>query len=391
MTYQQPGSYDWGAPAQPAAQPVPQPTAPMPTAPKESKGIPAPMKPILAILGVIALVFAGLWVFQKVRPEPVGPLGWDEATLASKLDGGQLTNCDLGNDFYDSVGIHDVKVGDHNCTGVIHSADGSDISATVYTAQGPNGELQSPKDTELVGWKESADANKYVPESLDALEKDTHGSGARCQMAGNKPMLKSLWLSVNGPCEALYPAARQLDNLQTQYDWERSDHGLFDFSKPEYHEVNATSPSVEAAVYKQAKDEAKQLGDPMAVVDTANEGSTFAVTGGKVSLENENSDALTVCVDAEFKLGREVHSSYSFNMPSTVVALFPNGQRVNLDRKQGHIRMKPGETAQANYCSYFTPEVDANEFVAFVNDEDGEHATWVIDGARSGGGKTQGA
>ena len=375
MTNPQSGHYDWGAPAQAAA----------PAAPERKGGIPGPLKPILAILGVILLLLAGLWVFQKARPAPLGPLGWDEATLASKLDGGQIRDCDLGADFYDSVGIHNVK----NCSGTITTADGHEIKASLYTEQGPNGETTSPSDAELIGWKQSADVDTYLPMNLDELVEKATGSGARCQMASNKPMLEKVWLMVDGPCEALYPAARQLSNLQTQYDWQRTDHGLFDFSRPDYLEVNPASPSIEAAVYKQGKDEAKPLGEPLAVVDPNNEGSVFAVTGGQVVSGDRPSDSSKVCIDATFTLGREVNASSRFRMPSTYVAIFPGGQRVKLEREQYNVSLKQGETTDdLRYCGYYVAELQSDEFVAFANDKNGAHATWLV---QTNAGGTEGA
>lgn len=375
MTNPQSGHYDWGAPAQ-------TPAPAQPAAKPERSGA---LKPILAVLGVVLLLLAGLWVFQKVRPAPVGPLGWDEATLESKLDAGQIRDCNLGADFYDSVGIRNVE----NCTGTITTAEGYEIRASIYTEQGPNGETTSPSDPELIGWKQSADAGTYVPETLDALVDQTTGSGTRCQMASSKPMLEKVWMMVDGPCEALYPAARQLSNLQTQYDWQRTDHGMFDFSRPDYLEVSPATPSVEAAVYKQGKDEAKPLGEPLAVVDPNNEGSVFAVTGGEVFYGDRPADGSKVCIDATFTLGREISDSSRFRMPSTYVAVFPGGQRVDLDREQSRVRLKQGETADdLRYCGNFVAELKSDEFVAFADDKNGDYATWLV---QTTAGGTEGA
>ena len=381
MTQQNPGSYNWGAPgpANGAGQPQlqqAQPQQPQFNKPAGSGGVPMILKVALTILVVLALVFAGLWIFQKLRPSPTGPLGWDEDTLVSKLDGGQLAECELGSDFYDSVGVKDVETKDYECTGTAASADGSDFEVTLNTSSEASDNGKSPKDADLSAWKESADGFD-VPEEVQDLAVDTYGQGQKCTMSSSQPMFKKVKLSTNGPCEALYPMARQLNNLQTQYDWERTDHGMFDFDSPDFLEVQASPQSLVVPVYTQAKEEAKAFGDKLEVKDGDYDGTTFTITGGNIA----GGQSAEVCVVGDVQLGRKTDEhSYNFNLPNRLVALFPNGQRVSLSAQDYSIRLEEGESKKGlRYCSSYTPEVASNEFVVFVGDSSGgPHATWVI-------------
>ena len=390
MTQQNPGSYNWGAPspANGAGQPQPaqpaqpgQPQQPQFNKPAGSGGVPTILKVALTILVVLALAFAGLWIFQKLRPSPTGPLGWDEETLVSKLDGGQLDECELGSDFFDSVGVKDVAKDSYECTGTTASADGSDFEVTLNTSSEASSDGKSPKDADLSAWKESADGFD-VPDEVQDLAVDTYGPGQKCTMSSSQPMFKKVKLSTNGPCAALYPMARQLNNLQTQYDWERTDHGMFDFDSPEFLEVKAEPQSLVVPVYKQAKEEAKAFGDKLEIEDDDYEGTTFTITGGNIA----GSQSPEVCVVGDVQLGKKTGEyAYNFHLPNRYVALFPNGQRVSLNAKDYPIRLKEGESKKGlRFCSSYTPEVASSEFVIFVGDSTGgPHATWVI---QDGGG-----
>ena len=83
------GSYNWGGATGVNA------TAPQP---KRKAGLPGLVKILLAIVAVVIVALASVWFLQKQRPAQNGPLGWDDATLASKLDAGKLQDCDLGDD-----------------------------------------------------------------------------------------------------------------------------------------------------------------------------------------------------------------------------------------------------------------------------------------------------
>lgn len=391
-----PGGYDWGAPApqpEPAgstaynAQPTTQSTTqtwsqtsqqPEPQRqPSESARLPNPVKILLAILAVTALLLSGLFIFQKVRSTPLGPLGWDEATLESKLDGGKITNCDLSQDFYDSVGVTDVRVEEGYCTGVAKTADGKDIRVTLYTENGPEGEATSPNDPELIGWKQTKDPAEGIPDSLDDLP-NSDGSGYRCQMYSSQPMLKGTWMSASAPCEVLYPMARQLHNLQEQYDFSRKDHGLFDFSRPNYLDVEPVTPTVQADLFKEAVDAAVPLGEGMPVDSVYHDGSMMAVDGGSVE-DAEDGDGKRVCITTSFTLGERSQSYVPyFETPDAYVAIFPSGQRVELLEEYGRISLHPGDTrSDLHYCSNFTPGITSDSFVAYIADEEG-WMTWVV-------------
>lgn len=378
MTQQNPGSYNWGVPTPAYGAGPPQPMPPQQPLNTQSakRGLPTTLKVLLTLLAVLALAFAGLWIFQKLRPSPTGPLGWDETTLSSKLEAGKLTECELGTDFYDSVGIKDVEKDYEECIGTATSSDGAEFTVTLDASASPSGNGKAPKDAELTGWKESTDSSS-VPDEVKDLANDSYGRGQQCTMSSSKPMLQKVELSTNGPCEALYPVARQLNNLQTQYDWERTSHGMFDFGSPEFLEVKAEPQSLVVPVFKQAKDEARGFGDTLEIKDPDYEGTTFTITDGNIS----SGSSPRVCAEGEVTLGRNTNEgAYRFNLPDTYVALFPNGQRLQLNAEDYPVRMQEGETKGGlRFCSSYTPEVMSKEFVVFVGSSpDDEYATWVV-------------
>lgn len=364
------GSYNWGGTTAVNA------TAPQP---KRKAGLPGLVKILLAIVAVVIVALASVWFLQKQRPAQNGPLGWDDATLASKLDAGKLQDCDLGDDFYESVGLRDIVFKQGACEGKAKDADGNEFPVRIHTEGGPNGDVAAAGDEALVGWKQSADPAGHIPATLHDVT--SSGDGMRCQMAGNKPILGNFWLAADGPCEALYPVARQITNLQTQYDWSRTDHSLFDFSSPDYLEVNPATPKVETDLYKQAKEAALPLGETFEVDDSDYNGSTFTINGGDVDYAKNSK----VCVDGTFTLGQKADRyTYGFNMPRTPIALFPNGQRVPLyDEDHRSYTLKEGESQDLRLCGNdFDADMESNSFAVLVED-DRDQYVWVIENAGS--------
>ncbi|MGY6462349.1 hypothetical protein ACXIUA_00185 [Corynebacterium sp. UMB8791] len=354
--------YDWGVPVQqPAAQPH---TA--------STSLRTPLIVVGAVVATIVVVLAGLWVFQAVRPAATSATGWDETQLRGFMEGGEITECDFGSDFYASAGVQRVVQKAGMCSGTVTSSDGHNVNIDVRTQYAPEGDAQTIGDPELVGWKETTDPEAFIPQTLKEL--DGEGRGMRCQLAGREPILRPIWITVDGPCQLAYPLARQLANLQTFYDFTRIDHGLFDFSRPQYLDVSAPTGEATSALYKDAKQSSIPRENSVALRDAHYDGNTFQISGATITGDG---DQQKVCATGTFTLGYARGSWYSrFDLPS-LVALFPSGYRVEL-YFYDHIRLSEGASTSLEMCGELSTPQDSTEF-AVVPLSAKQPGAWIID------------
>lgn len=359
------------APAQPT--PPAQPAQPAQPPQPQRQGLPGVVRGFLILLAVVALLLAALWAFKAFRPAPAGPLGWDDETVASKLDAGRLRDCNLGEDFYASAGIHDVAKEDQTCSGFVTTAEGDEVRVELRTTKTQLPDPTATGDGELIGWKETKDPEKF--ESVDDQVFPQASNGMACFMASSSPMMSEAWLHAAGPCETLYPLARQLQNLQTQYDFSRTNHGLFDFSKPEFLEVEPASPDVTAKLFADAQGKAKAPGEQLLVDDDRFDNSTLTLKS--TELQRDGDASARACAVMDFTLGTRNGYANRFQIPGPLYAIFPNGQTVEMRMTEtGGYTLEEGETAAIEFCGDFEPEIRTERFLVHVAQVDGEDATW---------------
>ena len=338
-------NYDWGTPPNQFNQPKPtaQPTSPAQQTPNESNSAVAsqPKKSKGPLIGVgavaaVALVgFAGLSIFQNVRPTPAGPLGWSDEDLASALPQGKITNCEVTPEFWDSVGVKKVSAvdGDTDCIGWIPVAGGGELKLQINSSGSlsPDDSSESLSADGLQGWRKDLtnlrSFESYSPENM-------------CTYFSDNYIFKGS-LRVDATCEGLDPIARQIQNIQLQDDFARADHGLFDFSSPEYLEVAPSPVRVTSDYYESTAGTELQEGESAPVDDDDFEGSTIAFRGLRDTSEE-------VCADMNFTLGREVQSSSYFTIPDLAVVL-PTGEPIPL-YKEDSLRLNEGESSDISFC-----------------------------------------
>lgn len=398
--------YDWGVPSQPNNGPAQQPGGGNqqfgpPQQPQQTQqtwpgqqGQPGQQPPqgsggsstkklkpwlytIVAILVIAAVVYAGLWIYQSVRGTDKGPLGWDNEQIAKHVSGSKLSDCDLGDEFFGSVGIKDVEVsGDETtCKGWYETTGGGEVLVTMEIEDSKS-DVSEPSDSVsltrdgLRGWSAEEESSDSISVGTEPAEKCTYYSTSGLFLGT---------LSVPASCGALKPLASQLSNLDIQDREATESRDVWDFSSPEYLEVSAQPVEVASPLWKKVGKEPAELGDAQKVEDEDYSGSTITMQ----KIEPSDSE---VCAEATFKLGRETSRySSSFEVPTMHIVL-PTGSAFEMDRDPSSLRMKEGETVKLTYCGDINDSEDmgyrgGKGYVVGDLDYDGEsdNSTWEFD------------
>ena len=369
--------YDWGVPSQPANGPAQQPAgngAPPPQGPQGPHGGPGPQGPVggqppqgqqdkprknlkpwaftaLAVVVIAALVYAGLWIYQSTRGTEKGPLGWDNEQIAKHVSKNKLADCDLGEEFWNSVGLKDVQVSgdEETCQGWYETADGGEVLVTMEIDSSSSG-VSVPDDSVslssdgLRGWTaQEKSEDGYL--STEPTEKCTYYS---------KSGLFVGTLSTPATCGALKPLASQLTNLDIQDREATASKDLTDFDSPEDLPVNVEPVEVSSPRWEKLGKHVAKTGEAQKVRDDG-------YSGSKITVDKIDVDKAQVCADATFRLGRETDRfAFQFHVPDMRV-VFPTGSALKLDRDPERLRLKEGATKKLSYCG----DLEDAEYVGY--------------------------
>lgn len=338
-------------------------TAPEP-APKKSK-----LKPIIiavvSLLAVAALVWGGLMIYKSTKSIDAGPLGWDEETLNDKLSGGNVKDCDLGDDFYASVGVSDLEVFDEpesgasRCEGWVSVLNGHVKVGFDTGKELPTSNMKKTQQDGLSEWRESTDPFEAA---ADPESHSGYGSNARCYMTSRNGRLNKVRLEAAASCDVLYPLAKQLTNIAIQSEALEQERGVFDNTQPTYLDVTPGVATVMSPGYKKFLEDTQSMGESSKVADDDYTGSTFKIesVGFDPATYSEHSQSEELCVYTKFVLGKKNEEYASkFEVPD-LIAYFPNGQATNFSPDERYFRLQEGESKNLTYCS----TVDTEKFVS---------------------------
>lgn len=342
---------------QPAGQPVVE--APAQRKERNTAGI-----VVGSALGAIVVVFGGLMAFQQTRDVPQGPLGWSDNEVKEFFEAGELKTCNLGDEFYDSVGIRNVDWGVGGCEGLIDSEEGFPFIVTFDPHTRPDGAFEPDIHHHEWMYREAA-----VPSTLDSVTY-TSKRGAKCVMVSNRKEYEEVSITVDGPCEAAWPLVTQLDNLAVQHQFATDGKGVFSFSDSEYRDVNTQPVSAAVDVYRQAREAAMAPGETVEVPEDEFDGSQFTIT-------NAWFDDRTLRYEAAFTLGsKHTPGTSTFELPNEFVAMYPNGDQVALisdasfSLDVGATETFEGESERSTYSW--------EEFVLIGTNTDGTKVVWAF-------------
>lgn len=328
-----PGHNPFGGGQQPPPPPQYQWGAPPPHAPPPSQRT-SGGNTVLVVVGILLLVIVAAGVatyWWLTRPTPPGPLGWNEDTLAQYVDNDMIATCDLGEEFYNSVGISDVTVDGSVCEGWTVSPDGQP-SYRVHVEVSRNG-WQLDSDDAIVSSPSEPLEPHWEQYELDTAE--WIDSFAVCSMTAKDRATSSVVVESNGPCESLYPVAAQLTNLGLQIEGDN----------PDYLAVPAQDYQARSEDYHRVLAEAQEVGggNQQGWVDRFGNPNIINIVG--VSFEDDG----TVCATMDFTLGLNP-SSASFDVPE-LLFWAPNTTLFVGSRGEANLRMGEGDTETLTQCT----------------------------------------
>lgn len=337
-------SYDWGLP-HPGSQPTPSATT------KKRRRI---LPPLIVVL-IVALVAVGAFVALNTfaRPSSTGPLGWDEETVSHYFDYDELADCDLGGEFFTSVGLKEMapENGDDSspCEGWTAAPDGQPSLNVSFSTAASEGVDDSATPVDTPGLEEWGEIQREA--TIGSLYS---GNSATCSLSTDEPGLENVALRTVGPCESLYPLAQQLTNLARQNEFILDDPGFFDREeRPEYVEVATLEYDVYGDDWQEATEDSLALGESVTINERTFVGSQFAVN--EIILPESTDDTAEACVDTTYTLGTNSSNwSNRFNLPDLVLYL-PDGSHSELSSPRGRLTLQEGESADVTYCGELPP------------------------------------
>ncbi|MDO5669821.1 MAG: hypothetical protein Q4G50_07440 [Corynebacterium sp.] len=197
-------SYDWGIPQ---TQPAP--------VKKRRRGL-------IAVLALIVVAIVAAITFLVLPTVLRTPAGLSASQMRGAFQDGQLTDCDLGEEFYRTAGITNLSTGDDGCAGEL-PREGGAAQVIVITEKLEVIELldATPSDPELTLWKQG-----QAPVFTQAAA-ETPAEPDMCTLAATDGPLRGVSIQTDANCEALYPLARHLINAAR---WIQSQEGFGRFN-----------------------------------------------------------------------------------------------------------------------------------------------------------------
>ncbi|AWB83273.1 hypothetical protein [Corynebacterium liangguodongii] len=332
---------------------------------------------IVAVVAVVVTVIA----IRHVWPGAKGPLGWDDEEVARVFAGDRIGTCDLGEEFYASIGISDVSLDAENnlCTGYATSAG---VKAPIVVAMdntAAKGNLQ-PAPAALTGeGLEGWMASEQRPEAPEDPTKFFYDrDGLVCVMYSEAYALEGLTLGTPAGCDTLRPLAVQLNNLASQHESTRS-----------YTDPGSTVLALSNDVYDPLSGSALAAGATAELELDDHDKSTMTITS--VSAKEEQ-QSIRYCANATVTMGdydaaakkwlSETKKTpgvgsaesgvgdrdFSPSAPNVVLTL-PDGTRLNMSYKsQDFLSAEPGSQAPVEYCaSVARPAISGGEVIVSTN------------------------
>ncbi|MDO5669822.1 MAG: hypothetical protein Q4G50_07445 [Corynebacterium sp.] len=203
-------TYDWGIPQ---SQPAPEK--------KRRRGL-------IAVLALIVVIIVAAITFLVLPTMLRMPAGLSASQMRGAFQDGQLTDCDLGEDFYRTAGITNLSTSDEGCEGIID--DGEKQARVLIVVE----ELKvielldaTPTDPELTLWKQGR---------APLLTQATAESDM-CTLATTDGLLRGVNIQTDANCEALYPLARQLINAARWFQSQEGFGRFNPFAAPDYLDI----------------------------------------------------------------------------------------------------------------------------------------------------------
>ncbi|MDH2455569.1 hypothetical protein QDW14_03630 [Corynebacterium bovis] len=316
----------------------------------QQKRVIALVAAVLAAVVVAALAFV---VVRKVTEEkPTGPLGWsDEETMSHFIGAGFLQDCNFGDDAYATMGIHDVEVSKdgETCEGYVRSGDDGPEAAVKIKVSGKDyrydSDDSSPQDPDLSTWRKRSSGRSLGRSS----------SIKTCQYWGATGNLAPTYVETTGPCDAIDPAARFLQDLTAQRDWiaaaNRAKQGGGEFTVERPRNLRITPPTfrLEDDRWQEHLTDAKDQPSKETVDFMESRDSTFDLTEMSAT---RTEDGTKLCFAATFTLGEGVRDN-DWDLPELFIAL-PGASSYEVGPDWdivGDTTVRPGLTAQGRNCT----------------------------------------
>lgn len=207
-------TYDWGIPQ---TQPAP--------AKKTRRGL-------IAVLALIVVIIVTAITFLVLPTVLRTPAGLSASQMRGAFQDGQLTDCDLGEDFYRTAGITNLSAGDGGCEGTIN--DGEKQARVLIVVE--ETEIiefldTTPSDPELTHWKQGR-----APIFTQAVA-ETPEEPDMCTLAATDGPLRGVSIQTDANCEALYPLARNLINAARWFQSQDGFGRFYPFTTPDYLDI----------------------------------------------------------------------------------------------------------------------------------------------------------
>lgn len=324
---------------------------------------------VVSVVVALMLIFGGLTLWKQSREIPSPPLAVDVAALEAAFAKDKLATCDLGDEFWESVGVQDVEMIHSRCEGFIESVEGMRVPFTMSIKRDPTESTDFvPFEGTTNTWYHTTDPEQDQPGQLHAIGWG-YRDGMECRARSEAEALSHVWLTVTGgTCEPLEAVAAQLDNIAEQYEHRPGEKGLFNFDVPQYAAVNPTPPRAVSRYYQMAASEALAPGERIDVPNEFFPGSTFTFT-------DLHHDGDHLVYRAEFGLGVGTTGDRQFfDVPKDFVAIYPDGYTIPLyPIELGS--MPAGDTAVVENTSKYG-EPDGEGILLYARNTDGTYAIW---------------
>lgn len=291
-------------------------------------------RPLFAVLGVVVLVAAIGGVVALMQRDKISEV--DQAAVDNGFVDGTLVNCDLGEEFYESVAWNDVyqpHSGDDFCSGWVDTAEGDVLAEFYFGGEDLQGSVAGSR---IETWEEISSVDTKDP---------------WCMMISNDASLADVKLYVPTTCEPLHSLALKLSNLShivTGDEPSKEDDGAAN-----------TPVSIASPKYSMLLSDAHPLGTVKNVESEDLKGATLEPTSvevtpfGSAASPSETSE---ICVDAMFNVGAfKDNGSDKFKQPALGLVT-PSGRLTWLKYTGPNGKHSEFDDIPSTYCGTYTGE-----------------------------------
>lgn len=308
----------------------------------------------IVVIGVVAL--AGATFVSRD-----GADSFDDELIDRIFVNGELATCDLGESFYQRAGWTDIYMplaDDNYCSGWVETSEGDLAADIVLGNRYPNDFQSSPA---LEGWSEKH----------SDVEDDPW-----CEMVSSDPVYARLTVSVAGPCEPLYPIARELSLLADASEGRKT--------RREEEKFPTEPPSVATEQYEKLILGSHSVGTALVVEAEDLKGATLRPTSVLVEPFGANAEqevAPRICVEATVNVGAfRNESADTFRLPRLGI-MNPSGQTTWLEGQGDGKDHFEYDDVDATYCGLHSGRFRHATLLLVNYDavEDKLYPVWKID------------